>query len=141
MTVKVESFDTIIIGGGIVGSGIFRDQSLHNKKVLLLDQGDFSSQTSQGSSKMLHGGIRYLENLDFALVFEALKEKNLWLKLTPHIAKEVPFYLPVYKESKWPLILTKVGLFIYDLLSLFKNSPHKAFNKEQTVKHIPGLMW
>ena len=75
-----ETFDTIIVGGGIVGAGLFREQSLHGLKTLLLDQADFNSQTSQGSSKMLHGGIRYLENLDFALVFEALKEKNLWLK-------------------------------------------------------------
>ena len=84
-------FDTVIIGGGIVGAGLFREQSLHGLNVLLLEQSDFSSQTSQGSSKMLHGGIRYLENLDFALVFEALREKNLWLKLTPHLAKEIPF--------------------------------------------------
>ena len=136
---KIDHYDTIIIGGGIVGAGIFRDQALHNKKVLLLEQGDFSSQTSQGSSKMLHGGIRYLENLDFALVFEALKEKNLWLKLTPHIAKEIPFYLPVYRESKWPLFLTRFGLFLYDLLSLFKNSPHNSFGKKKTLEKIPGI--
>jgi glycerol-3-phosphate dehydrogenase len=59
--------------------------------VLLLERGDFSAQTSQGSSKMLHGGIRYLENLDFALVQEALEEKNLWLKLAPHICMKKEF--------------------------------------------------
>ena len=134
-----ETFDTIIVGGGIVGAGLFREQSLHGLKTLLLDQADFNSQTSQGSSKMLHGGIRYLENLDFALVFEALKEKNLWLKLTPHISKEIPFYLPVYKESKWPLIFMRIGLFLYDLLSLFKNSPHRVLNKKQIQKELPGL--
>ena len=101
-----QTHDTVIIGGGIVGAGIFRDLSLHQKSCVLVDQSDFSSQTSQGSSKMLHGGIRYLENFDFALVFEALYEKNLWLKLSPHIAKEIPFFLPVYKYSKWPLYIT-----------------------------------
>lgn len=132
-------FDSVIVGGGIVGAGLFREQALHELNVLLVDQSDFSSQTSSGSSKMLHGGIRYLENMDFLLVFEALKEKNLWLKLTPHISKEVPFYLPVYKNSKWPLFFLRIGLFLYDLLSLFKNSPHKTLNIPQTLKALPGL--
>lgn len=134
-----ETYDVAIIGGGIVGSGIFRDLSLHNKSALIIDKHDFNSQTSAGSSKMLHGGIRYLENLDFLLVYEALHEKNLWLKLAPHIVKESPFYLPVYKESKWPLFFLKLGLFLYDLLSLFRNTPHKTFNKQGTLRILPGL--
>ncbi len=132
-------YDVIIIGGGIVGAGLFREQSLHGLKSLLLEQSDFNSQTSQGSSKMLHGGIRYLENMDFSLVFEALKEKNLWLRLTPHITKEIPFYLPVYKESKWPLFLMRIGLFLYDLLSLFQNTSHKILNPKKTLEHMQGL--
>ena len=132
-------YDIAIIGGGIVGAGLFRDQALHGLKSIIIEQADFNSQTSAGSSKMLHGGIRYLENLDFGLVFEALYEKNLWLKLTPHIAKEIPFYLPVYKNSKWPLFFVRIGLFIYDVLSLFKNSPHKSFNKEKTLQKLSGL--
>ena len=63
-------YDSIIIGGGIVGAGLFREQALHNLDVLILDQADFNSQTSQGSSKMLHGGIRYLEQLDLVAVAE-----------------------------------------------------------------------
>lgn len=132
-------YDVAIIGGGIVGSGVFRDLSLHHKSAIIIDQNDFNSQTSAGSSKMLHGGVRYLENFDFALVFEALYEKNLWLKLAPHIVKESPFYLPVYKESKWPLFLLKIGLFLYDLLSLFKNTPHKTYNKSDTQRILPGI--
>ena len=96
---EVEKFEFLIIGGGIVGAGIFRDLGLHQKKCLLIDKGDFAAQTSQSSSKMLHGGIRYLENMDFKLVYEALHEKNFWLKNAPHLCKEVPFYLPVFKES------------------------------------------
>ena len=88
---------------------------------------------------MLHGGIRYLENMDFPLVFEALHEKNLWLKLTPHLAKEVPFYLPVYKDSKRPLWMIRIGLALYDMLSNFKNSPHTSKNKSETLHDIPGL--
>lgn len=140
-TTRIENIETdyLIVGGGIVGAGIFRDLSLHEQNVVIIDRGDFGSQTSQGSSKMLHGGIRYLENLDFGLVFEALKEKNLWLKLAPNLAKEIPFYLPVYRNSKWPLFFMRMGLFLYDLLSLFKNSPHKVLNTKETLNHIPKL--
>jgi len=132
-------YDTAIIGGGIVGSGLFRDQSINGKSSILIDQSDFNSQTSARSSKMLHGGIRYLENFDFALVFEALFEKNLWLKQAPHLVKESPFYLPVYKESKWPLFFLKIGLMLYDLLSLYKNTPHQTFSKKSTQRILPGI--
>lgn len=134
-----KHFHSIIVGGGIVGAGVLRDLALHKKDVLLIEKGDFSSQTSQGSSKMLHGGIRYLENFDFRLVFEALKEKKIWLKLAPHISYEKKFFLPVYKESKWPLFFLRVGLFIYDLLSLFKNPPYQIINKSKTLVGIKGL--
>lgn len=138
-SLKKTHFKIAIIGGGIVGSGLFRDHALHGVESVIIEQADFNSQTSAGSSKMLHGGIRYLENLDFALVFEALFEKNLWLKKAPHVAKEIPFFMPVYKNSKWPLILVRMGLFLYDALSLFKNSPHKSFNKNKTVELLKGL--
>jgi glycerol-3-phosphate dehydrogenase len=138
MKVK-DQYDVVIIGGGIVGAGVFREQSLNNLSTLLLEQSDFSSQTSQGSSKMLHGGIRYLENMDFSLVYEALHEKNLWLKLCPHLTKEVPFYLPIYKESKWPLFFLRIGLFLYDLLSMFKNAPHQILSKKKTTAELPFI--
>lgn len=88
---------------------------------------------------MLHGGIRYLENMDFPLVFEALHEKNLWLKLTPHLAREEAFYLPVYSNAKRPLWMIRLGLFLYDLLSQFKNSPFSTKTKSECLKEIPGL--
>jgi glycerol-3-phosphate dehydrogenase len=132
-------YKTVIVGGGIVGAGIFRDLVLNGVETLLVDAGDFSAQTSERSSKMLHGGIRYLENMDFPLVFEALHEKNLWLKLTPHLAKEVPFYLPVYKGVKRPLWMIRIGLYLYDMLSNFKNSPYSMKSKAECLKEIPGL--
>lgn len=131
--------DVVIIGGGIVGAGIFRDLALHGMDVVLLEKGDFSAQTSQGSSKMLHGGVRYLENLDFALVQEALEEKNLWLKLAPHLAMEKEFHLPVYRGSKWPLPFVRLGLFLYDLLSHFQNKPAGHTTPEQTLQRFPQL--
>jgi glycerol-3-phosphate dehydrogenase len=100
----VSPFDVIIVGGGINGCGLIRDLALNGVKTLLVEKGDFASQTSESSSKMLHGGIRYLENFDFALVQEALEEKNLWLKLAPHVCSERPFFFPVYKDWKYPPI-------------------------------------
>jgi glycerol-3-phosphate dehydrogenase len=132
-------YEHIIIGAGIVGSGIFRDLSLHGEDCLLVDRGDFNSQTSQSSSKMLHGGIRYLENFDFALVREALHEKKTWTKLAPHLTKEEMFIIPVYKESKWPLFFVRIGLFLYDLLSGFKNPRFKTLSKKKVLKLLPEL--
>lgn len=129
----------LIVGGGIAGAGVFRDLSLHNVPCILIDKKDFTSQTSQSSSKMLHGGIRYLENMDFALVWEALHEKNLWLKLTPHLAYAENFYLPVYKDSLRPLWMVRIGLFLYDLLSSFKNIPHKVASQGDTIENFPFL--
>jgi glycerol-3-phosphate dehydrogenase len=135
----IEEFNTAIIGGGIVGSGIFRDLSLHNISCVLIDKSDFSSKTSQSSSKMLHGGIRYLENMDFQLVYEALHEKNLWLKIAPHLCFEERFYLPVFNDAKRPLWMIKIGLFLYDLLSGFQNSGHEIKNNLSSIKSIPIL--
>lgn len=135
----MKQYETIIVGGGIVGAGIFRDLSLHGISTLIIDKGDFASETSERSSKMLHGGIRYLENLDFKLVYEALHEKNTWISLAPHLAYEAPFYLPVFKNSKRPLWMIRIGLFLYDFLSGFTNSPHAIKTKEEMQKLMPQL--
>ncbi|MBP9679905.1 MAG: glycerol-3-phosphate dehydrogenase/oxidase [Bacteriovorax sp.] len=135
----MKHYKTVIIGGGIVGAGLFRDLALHGIETHLIEKMDFSSQTSERSSKMLHGGIRYLENMDFALVFEALHEKNLWLKLLPHLAFETPFYLPVFQDSKRPMWMIRVGLFLYDFLSSFKNSPFQMKSRDEVLTDIPHL--
>lgn len=134
-----EYHPVVIVGAGIVGSGIFRDLSLHQVGTLLIDKNDFSSQTSQSSSKMLHGGIRYLENLDFSLVWEALHEKNLWLKVAPHLCYPKHFTMPVYRESSRPLWMIHAGVFLYDVLSSFKNEPHRVTNLKQTLADHPLL--
>jgi glycerol-3-phosphate dehydrogenase len=139
---KVDSstlYDAIIVGGGIVGISLFRDLSLHGLKCLLLEKNDFSSQTSQSSSKMLHGGIRYLENFDFSLVREALHERNLWMENAPHLVKPLPFHLLVYKDSKYPKFLYHIGLSLYDFLSGTKDLPHQMLDKEELLKAIPDL--
>lgn len=135
----MKQVDVVIVGGGINGCGLFRDLALNGVSSLLIEKGDYSGQTSQGSSKMLHGGIRYLENFDFALVQEALEEKNLWLKLTPHLCFEQEFYLPLYKYSKYAPWMLKAGLVLYDFLSHFQNHPHGMLSADETLKRIPSL--
>ena len=134
-----EHYDVVIVGGGVVGAGIFRDLSLHGLHCLLVDKKDFTSQTSQSSSKMLHGGIRYLEKLDFSLVWEALHEKNLWLELAPHLCYENSFHFPIYKGFNKPLWMIKIGLSLYDFLSSYKNTPHKILSKKEVLDAIPSL--
>lgn len=135
----MKTYDVVIIGGGINGCGLLRDLALNNVSTLLIEKGDYSAQTSQGSSKMLHGGIRYLENLDFGLVQEALEEKNLWLKLTPHLCFERDFYLPLYRYSKYRPFMLRAGLFLYDFLSHFQNKPHGMLSARETLEKIPSL--
>ncbi|MFW5887560.1 MAG: glycerol-3-phosphate dehydrogenase/oxidase [Bacteriovoracia bacterium] len=134
-----EEINTIIIGGGIVGASLFRDLALHGKEVLLINKGDFGSQTSWRSSKMLHGGIRYLEHAELGLVREALVEKNRWLKLASHLCYEEPFCMPVYKDSKYPFLIYNMGFKIYDFLSAYTNSPHRILWKKETLKEFPLL--
>lgn len=135
----MKEFEVVIVGGGINGCGLLRDLALNGVSTLLIEKGDFSSQTSQSSSKMLHGGIRYLENFDFGLVQEALEEKNLWLKLTPHLCFEREFYLPLYDYSKYRPFMLQTGLFLYDFLSHFQNRPHGMLSAQEILKKIPSL--
>ncbi len=135
----MKEFDVVIVGGGINGCGLLRDLALNGVKTLLIEKGDYSSQTSEGSSKMLHGGVRYLENFDFALVQEALEEKNLWLKLAPHVCFEREFYVPLYNFSKYRPWMLGIGLFLYDFLSHFQNKPFAILNKEKVLKEVPSL--
>lgn len=136
---KHPHYDVVIVGGGINGTGLLRDLALNGVKALLVDKGDYSSQTSQASSKMLHGGIRYLENFDFGLVAEALEEKNLWLKLTPHLCFEREFYLPLYKYSKYTPWMLKSGLLLYDFLSHFQNRSHGMLDADEAMEKLPSL--
>jgi glycerol-3-phosphate dehydrogenase len=129
--------DVLVIGGGITGAGILRELALHGLSTVLLEKSDFSGQTSQGSSKMLHGGIRYLENLDFSLVFEALREKNIWLKLTPHLCYPQTFYMPSHKLSKYPKIALFAAVKLYHALSLFKDGRSGVCSRGQFKQLFP----
>ena len=137
---KTSSFyPVLVVGGGIVGASIFRELCLHKIPCLLIDKKDFSSQTSQSSSKMLHGGLRYLKNFDFKLIRQALKEKKHWLKTVPHLCYRESFHIPVYKKDPWPLWTIKLGLNIYDALSGYQNDPHYSLSSKDILKSFPLL--
>lgn len=117
-----KSFDMLIIGGGITGSGVARDAALRGLKCILLEKGDFGSGTSSKSSKLIHGGLRYLRYYNFRLVFESCRERyRLLNNVAPHIVKAIRFVFPFYRELKNPRWLVAMGLFLYSLLAMFRN--------------------
>lgn len=134
-----EHYDLVIVGAGINGAGVFRDAALNNFKVLLIDSQDLCTQTSARSSKLLHGGIRYLQTLDFALIAEALQEKNLWLKLAPKLTRQQPFVLPIYKDSPNSLFEMFLGMKLYDALSGFKKPRPETISKNQLLHLMPHI--
>src|SRR6267154_6637651 len=91
-----EVFDVLVVGGGICGTGIARDAALRGLRVALIDKGDFASGTSSRSSKLIHGGFRYLEQGALRLVMESCRERHTLRRIAPHLVKQTPFLLPVY---------------------------------------------
>ncbi|MCK6545971.1 glycerol-3-phosphate dehydrogenase [Myxococcota bacterium] len=113
-------YDLIVIGGGINGAGVAHDAALRGLRVLLVEQRDLAFGTSSRSSKLIHGGLRYLEHYQFKLVFEGTNERAALRKIAPHLVRPLLFALPVYEDDRHPLWLVDVGLWMYDSLSLFK---------------------
>ena len=110
-----QSFDVVVIGGGATGLGIALDAALRGLRVALLERGDFGQGTSSRSTKLVHGGVRYLAQGDFRLVYEALHERANLLANAPHIARPLSFVMPAFKL--WHLPFYGAGLKAYDLLS------------------------
>lgn len=135
-----ERFDLVIIGGGINGAGLARDACLRGMKVALIEANDFASGTSSRSSKLIHGGIRYLENYEFHLVFEALSERHKLLNMAPHLVHPLKFMIPMYEGGRVSPALMSVGMWLYDALSLF-DAPenHERLLPEEALEEIPFL--
>src|SRR5690242_18824888 len=112
-----ETFDLLILGGGITGAGVALDAALRGLRVALIDKGDFASGTSSVSSKLVHGGLRYLEHGDFRLVYEALHERRRLLRNAPHLVRPLRFVLPFYAGARVPPWKWRVGLTLYDVLA------------------------
>jgi glycerol-3-phosphate dehydrogenase len=128
-------YDLCVIGGGINGAGIARDAAGRGLKVLLLEAHDLAAATSSSSTKLIHGGLRYLEYYDFKLVREALKEREVLLRLAPHIIWPMRFVLP-HDENQRPKWMIRAGLFLYDHLA--KRNILPSSKRIDTTSHRYG---
>ncbi len=142
-----DGFDLVVVGGGITGAGVALDAASRGYSVALLEQTDFAAGTSSRSSKLIHGGLRYLQNFDLGLVREALLERSLLVKLAPHLVKPLPLLVPSF-EGKRPDRLTGVGLNMYDVMAWRRGredgeewSParHRIIDGAETVELAPAL--
>ena len=132
-----ELFDILIIGGGINGAGIARDASGRNLKVCLVEKNHVGSATSSWSTKLIHGGLRYLENYEFKLVRESLKEREIIKNIAEEIIKPIPFIIP-HTPSQRPRWLIQLGLFIYDNIGGKSSLPRSR--KVNIIKEIPNIL-
>jgi len=139
-----EQFDVLVVGGGITGAGVALDAATRGLKVALVDKGDFASGTSSKSSKLVHGGIRYLQQKEIRLVYEALAERQTLRKTAPHLVRVLPFLLPVFtKDGILPSKLARAlggMMWMYDLTGGLRiGKVHKRVTKEQAVEYMPTL--
>ena len=128
------TLDAVVIGGGMAGAGVARDLALRGASVALFEKGDFASGTSSKSSKLIHGGLRYLELGDFKLVRESLREKKALERLAPHLVRPLPFLVPVYRGAARGLITVRIGMWLYDLLT-----PGKSTERYRVLPPVDAL--
>ena len=133
-------FDLLILGGGITGAGVVLDAVLRGWRVGLIDKGDFASGTSSVSSKLVHGGLRYLEHGDFHLVYEVLHERRRLLENAPHLVHPLCFLIPFYQDARVPPWKYRIGLILYDLLAGRSNlRSSRRVDLGQLQQEFPGL--
>lgn len=134
------NFDVTIIGAGINGAGIARDAAMRGLKVLLIDKGDVGGGTSSTSTRLIHGGLRYLEHGELSLVRESLHEREILFRVAPHLVRPIPFLVPIYKGRSRGWFTIRAGMIAYDLLSSKKSLPrHQMLSRAETLQRMPGL--
>jgi glycerol-3-phosphate dehydrogenase len=134
------TFDLVVIGGGVVGSGVARDAALRGLSCMLLEKGDFCSGSSSRTSRILHGGLSYLERGEFHLSLENLHERDVLVRMAPHLTKPLPTLVPVYHRDTRKLWRIRTGLRLYDLVSLGKGSPlYEVLGPSGTLERAPVL--
>lgn len=135
-----QPLEVLVVGGGIVGAGIARDAAMRGLRVGLVEQYDFASGTSSRSSRLLHGGLRYLAQGRIGLVREASLEKRILHRIAPHLADPLPFLFPSYRGTPWPLWQLRIGVKIYDLLCNGRNlGRSESLGKAAVSAQAPGL--
>lgn len=139
-TLRTQSFDLLIIGGGIVGAGIARDAAMRGLTVALIEKGDFASGTSSKTSKLIHGGLRYLEQGRLRLVFESLRERDVLRTIAPQFVWPLSLMIPMYRGDARPPWQMACGLALYDLLALSHNpSRHRMRSAREALRSEPKL--
>lgn len=137
---SAETFDVIVIGGGITGAGVAADAASRGLKVLLLEKGDYASGTSSKSTKLIHGGLRYLQNMQFLVTLESVRERQLQQRLAPHLVWGVPFIIPTYAGDTLKNLKLGVGLWVYDLMAgLIGKKFHKKISRAEVLARCPGI--
>ena len=137
---QVEAFDVAIVGGGITGAGIARDAAMRGLRVALVEAGDFAGGTSSRSSRLIHGGVRYLEHGHLHLVFESSRERRVLLRIAPHLVRPLAFTWPVYRGARVGRLKLAAGLGLYDVLSMFRNvRRHERLSKRDVLDREPTL--
>jgi glycerol-3-phosphate dehydrogenase len=130
-----RTFDLVVIGGGMAGAGIARDATLRGYRTLLLERKDFAFGTTSRSSKLIHGGLRYLELFDFGLVRESLRERERLARLAPHLVRPLPFLVPVYRGAKRGMFMIRVGMKLYDALTPGKRTErYRTVSRNETMR-------
>ena len=133
-----DTFDLIVVGGGIIGAGITRDAALRGLKTLLVEKEDFAYGTTSRSSRLIHGGLRYLRHLDFRLVQQDMREREVLLGIAPHLVHPLPFLIPITRSFE--RITMALGMRLYDLLSFGKTLPsYNRLSRHETLELEPGL--
>jgi len=147
-TYKDTLFDVIVIGGGITGAAVAYEAASRGLNTALLEKGDFSSATSSATSKLIHGGLRYLAKGEFSLVRESLRERKIMESIAPNFVYPIPVMIPFYKNSKLAKLKIKAGMVLYDLLSFDKQFVHDQSKKipshhsirtSEIIKIEPGI--
>jgi len=134
------AYDLIIIGAGINGAGMARDAAMRGLKVLLMDKGDIGGGTTSWSSRLIHGGLRYLEYGELGLVRESLREREILLKQAPHLVRPLPLLIPIYERSSRGPLTIRAGMIAYDLLSFDRSLPrHRFLSRRAALERVPGL--
>ena len=137
---KFETFDVLVIGGGITGAAAVRDAAMRGLRAALVEARDFGEGTSSRSSRLVHGGLRYLEQLEFDLVFEASRERRTLLRIAPHLVRPLEFLFPLYREGRVGKLKLDAGMWLYDALALFRNvERHQMLDEREVLWHEPTL--
>lgn len=137
---REETFDLVVVGGGITGAAAARDAARRGLRTALVEARDFGQGTSSRSSRLVHGGLRYLEQLEFELVFEASRERRTLLRIARHLVRPLEFTFPVYRDGRIGRRRLDAGMWLYDALSLFRNiERHRMLSARQVLSREPGI--